>query len=81
MSVLSNDIPFPEKRKFFDSKEYKKKEKEYIEKEVAKALENIKNKSHIYYTSFSDNDGVMYSHLEHEVMPDIKGLIYLFDEH
>ena len=79
--LFAKDIPFPERRAYFETSEYKKQKETYVNEKLKEATEKIKDKNHIYHPSFSDNDGMLFAHLEHNVAPKIEGVIYEFNNH
>lgn len=61
--------------------EYLAERKRIVEEYVAKIKNKIGKNSYIVKLDYSDNDGEIFSELEHEIMPNAPGVVAEFSHH
>lgn len=78
--MLTRNMPYSMRDEYKKTKEFKKEKREYIKNKVDN-VEKLGEGYSYYMVSFSDNDGVIGSYLEHEVMPNMEGVIEIRNNH
>lgn len=68
-------------RDMFESEEYKKEAKRISDEYIAQIKEKIRGNDFIIELSYSDNDGEMFSDMEHNIMPNLSGTKAIFNHH
>lgn len=64
-----------------NSKEYEEAKKPIVEKFIKSIKKKLGNKPFVILLEYSDNDGDIYSDLEHYIMPRVHGTVQRFSHH
>lgn len=75
------DVPYDKKFEFRETKEFQEKLNKAITDKVSELEEDMQGYSVFVEINYSDNDGLMYSTLEHHVVPNMNCCLAVISHH
>lgn len=75
------DVPYDKKFEFRETKEFQEKLNKAITDRVSELEEDMQGYSVFVEINYSDNDGFMYSDLEHYIVPNMKCCLAAISHH
>lgn len=64
-----------------NSPEYQAEAKRLSDEFIENIMEKLKDKDYVVALEYGDDDGSFFAELEHEIMPNVSGLVEIFNHH
>ncbi|MBQ8806322.1 MAG: hypothetical protein IJZ68_07715 [Bacteroidaceae bacterium] len=73
--------PDKDRWQMYEDPEYQAEKKRLKDQYLEAARKKLEGKSFVIEIEYSDNDGTLFSELEHDIMPQMPGLVESFNHH